>query len=241
MLRFGPMRSLILGLEAVLADGTLHAGLSALRKDNRGYDLKHLLIGAEGTLGIVTAASLRLVALPGSRAVAWLGLASPDAALTLLRRLEERLGEGVESFELIPADVLQMVVERIPGSRAPLAGTHAWHVLVETTALPGAADAGDGLAAALAAAIGDGLAEDGVLAGGEAQAASLWRLRDSIAEAERQTGPALKHDISVPVAAMPGFVEAARAAVERRLAGRVIAFGHLGDGNIHFNVRPPAG
>lgn len=241
VLRFGPMRSLVLGLEAVLPDGSLHAGLSALRKDNRGYDLKHLLIGAEGTLGIVTAASLRLVALPGSRAVAWLGLASPKAALILLRRLEEVLGEGVESFELIPADVLQMVIERIPGSRAPLAGTHAWHVLVDTTALPGAAEAGDGLAAALAAAIGGGLAEDGVLAGSEAQAASLWRLRDSIAEAERHVGLALKHDISVPVAAMPGFIEAAREAIERRFCGRVIAFGHLGDGNVHFNVRPPAG
>jgi len=240
VLRFGPMRSLTLGLEAVLPDGSLYRGLSALRKDNRGYDLRHLLIGAEGTLGIVTAASLQLVALPGSRAVAWLGLASPEAALMLLRRIEGRLGESVESFELIPAAALQLVLERIPGTRGPLATTYAWNVLVELTGRQGAADAGESLASVLMSALEEGLALDGVVAASEAQCEALWRLRDSIAEAERQGGPALKHDISVPVAAMPGFMESARAAVEGRFTGsRVIAFGHLGDGNVHFNVQPP--
>jgi FAD/FMN-containing dehydrogenase len=238
VLRFGPMRSLVLGLEAVLPDGSLLEGLSALRKDNRGYDLKQLLIGAEGTLGIVTAASLRLVAAPGSRAVAWLGLASPAAALALLRRLEARLGEAVESFELVPADALALVLGAIPGTRAPLAGEHSWHVLVEAVAPENARDAAEALQEALAGAP----VEDGAVAASEAQAAALWRLRDSISEAERLQGPSVKHDISVPVAAMPAFIESARAAVEARFEGpRVVAFGHLGDGNVHFNVQPPPG
>jgi FAD/FMN-containing dehydrogenase len=242
VLRFGPMRSLVIGLEAVLPDGSLLEGLSALRKDNRGYDLKQLLIGAEGTLGIVTAASLKLLAAPGSRSVAWVGLASPAAALTLLRRLEAVLGEAVESFELVPADALALVLAGIAGTRPPLAGPHRWHVLVETVAPQGARDSAESLQEALAAALGEGLAEDALVAASEAQAAALWRIRESIAEAERLQGPSVKHDVSVPVSAMPAFIEAARAAVEDRFEGaRVVAFGHLGDGNVHFNVQPPAG
>jgi FAD/FMN-containing dehydrogenase len=242
VLRFGPMRSLVLGLEAVLPDGSLIEGLSALRKDNRGYDLKQLLIGAEGTLGIVTAASLKLVAAPGSTAVAWVGLASPTAALTLLRGLEARLGEAVESFELVPADALALVLAGIAGTRAPLAGEHRWHVLIEAVAPEGAREAAEALQEALAAAFEEGLAEDAVVAASEAQAAALWRLRESISEAERLQGPSVKHDVSVPVSAMPSFIEQAREAVAARFAGaRVIAFGHLGDGNVHFNVQPPAG
>lgn len=242
VLRFGPMRSLVVGLEAVLPDGSLLEGLSALRKDNRGYDLKQLLIGAEGTLGIVTAASLKLVAEPGSRAVAWVGLASPSAALTLLRRLEARLGEAVESFELVPDDALVLVLAGIAGTRPPLAGAHRWHVLVEAVAPEGARDSGEALQEALASALDEGLAEDAMVAASEAQAAALWRLRESIAEAERLQGPSVKHDVSVPVSAMPTFIEEARAEVEARFEGaRVIAFGHLGDGNVHFNVQPPAG
>ncbi|HEX2762671.1 MAG TPA: FAD-binding oxidoreductase [Allosphingosinicella sp.] len=242
VLRFGPMRSLVLGLEAVLPDGGLIEGLSALRKDNRGYDLKHLLIGAEGTLGVVTAASLRLVPLPGSTAVAWVGLASPAAALSLLRRLEERLGEAVESFELVPDDALRLVLEAIPGTRAPLAAEHRWNVLVEAVAPQGSRDAREALQDALAAALEEGLADDGTLAASEAQAEALWRLRDSISEAERSQAPSIKHDVSVPVGAMPAFIEEARAAAEARFPGvRIIAFGHLGDGNVHFNVQPPDG
>jgi FAD/FMN-containing dehydrogenase len=242
VLRFGPMRSLVLGLEAVLPDGSLFEGLSALRKDNRGYDLKQLLIGAEGTLGVVTAASLKLVAAVGSRAVAWVGLDSPVAALGLLRRLEGRLGDSVESFELVPEVALSLVLRHIPGARAPLAEAHAWNVLVEAVAPQGAPEAGPALEAALAEAIGAGLAADATLAASEAQAEALWRLRDSISEAERHAGPAAKHDISVPVSAMPRFVEIVADAVERRFPGTtVIAFGHLGDGNVHFNVQAPAG
>jgi FAD/FMN-containing dehydrogenase len=241
VLRFGPMRSLVLGLEAVLPDGSLLEGLSALRKDNRGYDLKQLLIGAEGTLGIVTAASLALVAAPGSRSVAWVGLASPAAALILLRRLEARLGDSVESFELVPADALALVLAGIAGTRAPLAGEHRWHVLVESVAPEGAREAAETLQEALVLAFEEGLAEDAAVAASEAQAAALWRLRESISEAERLQGASIKHDVSVPVSAMPAFVEQAREAVEARFAGaRVIAFGHLGDGNVHFNVQPPA-
>jgi FAD/FMN-containing dehydrogenase len=242
VLRFGPMRSLVLGLEAVLPDGSLFEGLSALRKDNRGYDLKQLLIGAEGTLGIVTAASLRLVPATGSRAVAWIGLASPAAALRLLRALEARTGEAVESFELVPAAALDLVLAHIPATRAPLAGTHPWHVLVEATAPQGAADAAATLGDALEPALADGLAEDAVIAASEGQAEGFWRIRDSISEAERHDGPSAKHDISVPVSAMPAFMEETTRAVEARFPdSRVIAFGHLGDGNVHFNVRAPAG
>jgi len=242
VLRFGPMRSLVLGLEAVLPDGSLFEGLSALRKDNRGYDLKQLLIGAEGTLGVVTAASLRLVPLPGSTAVAWTGLASPGDALTLLRSLEERLGEAVESFELIPEEALRLVLDHVEGTRAPLARAAPWNALVEATAPAGAPDIAAGLEAALAAAIEDGLVKDAVVAASGAQAQALWRLRETISEAERHQGPAAKHDLSVPVSAMPGFLEAARAEVTGRFPGsRVVAFGHLGDGNVHFNVAAPAG
>jgi FAD/FMN-containing dehydrogenase len=234
VLRFGPMRSLAVGVEAVLPDGSLHRGLSSLRKDNRGYDLSQLLIGAEGTLGVVTAASLRLVPAVGSRSVAWVGLGSPEDALALLRRLEERLGGAVESFELVPGDALALVLRHIPGTRPPLASDHSWHVLVEATAPPGAPEP----------PLADALLEAGVrhaaVASSEAQEGHFWRLRDSISEAERHEGPSLKHDISVPVSAMPAFVVAARADVEGRFPGcSVIAFGHLGDGNVHFNVRPP--
>jgi FAD/FMN-containing dehydrogenase len=242
VLRFGPMRSLVLGLEAVLPDGSLLEGLSALRKDNRGYDLKQLLIGAEGTLAVVTAASLRLAPLPRSTAVAWAGLASPQAALALLRRLDAELGEAVESFELVPREALALVLAHVEGTRSPLARPAPWNVLIEATAPGSARAAGEALEEALGAALEEGLVEDAAVAASEAQAAALWRLRDSISEAERHCGPAAKHDVSVPVSAMPDFIEAARAAVTERFPGsRVIAFGHLGDGNVHFNVQAPDG
>jgi FAD/FMN-containing dehydrogenase len=240
VLRFGTMRSLVLGLEAVFPDGSTFNGLSALRKDNRGYDPKQWLIGAEGTLGIVTAATLRVVAAIGSRGVAWVGLPSPSAALGLLRFLEDRLGEAIESFELVPAIALDLVLRHVPETRAPLAKKAAWNVLIEAVAPAGAADAAEALERALAEALEDGLVEDAALAANEAQAEAFWRLREVIAEAERQEGAGLKQDISVPVADMPFFVEKESAAIESRFPGaRVIAFGHLGDGNIHFNVIAP--
>jgi FAD/FMN-containing dehydrogenase len=172
--------------------------------------------------------------------VAWVGLASPEDALALLRQLEARVGDAVESFELMPADALALVLRHIPGTRAPLAGEHRWHVLVEAVAPQSGPDAAVLLTEALAEALERGLAADAVVAGSEAQAEELWRLRESIAEAERQEGQALKHDISVPVSAMPAFLEKATMEVEARFEGtKVVAFGHLGDGNVHFNVLPP--
>jgi FAD/FMN-containing dehydrogenase len=240
VLRFGTMRGLVLGLEAVLPDGSVFDGLAALRKDNRGYDLRQLLIGAEGTLGVVTAATLRLVPAIGSRAVAWIGLASPGRALDLLRLLEARTGESVESFELVPEAALELVLAHVPGTRAPLESAHAWNVLVEAVAPAGAPAPDAALAEVLQAALERELIDDAVIASSEAQAESFWRLRDSISEGEQKDGPAAKHDISVQVADMPRFMTEATASVEERFPGtRVIAFGHLGDGNVHFNVRAP--
>jgi FAD/FMN-containing dehydrogenase len=237
VLRFGTMRSLVLGLEAVLPDGSILDSLAPLKKDNRGPDLKQLLIGAEGTLGIITAATLHLVPVPEETATAWIGTDSPHSALALLRRLD-RAGLAVESFELVPADSLGLVLHHIPGTRPPLASTPPWNALIEVT---GAGAQGQ-LETALEAAFEQGLASDGVLAASEAQAAAFWRIRDSISEAERASGPAVQHDISVPVAAMPDFMVSAAAEVERAFPGTsVSAFGHLGDGNVHFHVRAPAG
>ena len=242
VLRFGTMRSLVQGIETVLPDGSLFEGLSPLRKDNRGYDLTQLLIGAEGTLGVVTAASLRLVPAIGSRVVAWVGCAAPEAALKLLRHLEAVLGEAVESFELIPASSLELVLEHVPGTRPPLAEAQSWNVLVEAVAPMSAPSPEKTLYEGLRSALETGLIADAAIAASEAQAKAMWRLRDSISEAEKKDGPAAKHDVSVPVANMPGFIVAAARAVEARFAGtRVNAFGHLGDGNVHFNVRAPAG
>jgi FAD/FMN-containing dehydrogenase len=242
VLRFGPMRALVLGIEAVLPDGSLFDGLATLRKDNRGYDLRQLLTGAEGTLGVITAAALRLVPAVTSRAVAWAGLPDPQAALTLLRQLEARTGEAVESFELVPANALTLVLDNIPGCRAPLAEAHPWNVLIEAVGTPGIGNPVEALEEGLASAIEDGLVLDATLASSEAQAEALWALRESVAEAEKIDGASLKHDISVPVSEMPAFLIRERERVEARFPGsRIIAFGHLGDGNIHFNLLPPLG
>ncbi len=242
VLRFGTMRSLVAGVEAVLPDGSIHDGLSALRKDNRGYDLNQLLIGAEGTLGVVTAASLKLVPAIAARAVAWVGLESPSAALDLLRAMEART-RTIESFEIIPGDSLALVLGHIPDTRAPLADPHRWHVLIEAVV----GDSGEEppatlLERLLADALESGLVQDAVIAASEAQAEAFWRLRDSLSEAERSAGPAVQHDISVPVADMPRFmIDAAHAAEQRFPGTHATAFGHLGDGNVHFHVRAPAG
>ena len=242
VLRFGPMRALVLGLEAVLPDGTRLDALAPLRKDNRGYDLKQLLIGGEGTLGLVTAATLRLVPAIGTSATAWVGLDDPAAALVLLRELEDRLGEAIESFELIPDEGLALVLQHIPDTRAPLRGRHRWHVLIEATAPRGAQPIVGALEAALGEAMARGGIADATIATSGPQAQALWRLRESLSDAEAKDGMAAKHDVAVPVSAMPGFIVAAAEAVAARFPGaRPIAFGHLGDGNIHFNVRAPRG
>jgi FAD/FMN-containing dehydrogenase len=237
VLKFGTMRSLVAGVEAVLPDGSIHSGLSGLKKDNRGYSLDQLLIGAEGTLGIITAVALRLVPAIAARAVAWAGVESPSRALELLRFLEARTG-SIEGFELIPEDCLQLVLNHVPNTRAPLAGEHAWHVLVEAATADGDTDIGAELERLLAAAFQQDIIADAALASNEAQAEAFWNLRDSISEAERAEGQTLAHDISVPVADMPRFILDAAARVQQAFPGVIATgFGHLGDGNIHFHVR----
>jgi FAD/FMN-containing dehydrogenase len=237
VLKFGTMRSLVAGVEAVLPDGSVHSGLSGLKKDNRGYSLDQLLIGAEGTLGVVTAVALRLVPAIAARVVAWTGVDSPAKALELLRFLEARTS-SIEGFELVPQDSLDLVLRHVPGTRAPLAGSHKWHALVEATTADPAIDLAAELESLLAAALKQGIIGDAVLAANEAQAEALWKLRDTISEAERAEGQTLAHDISVAVADMPAFIMDAAAKVEAAFPGVVASgFGHLGDGNIHFHVR----
>lgn len=237
VLKFGTMRALVVGIEAVLPDGSVHNGLSGLKKDNRGYSLDQLLIGAEGTLGVVTAVGLRLVPAIASRAVAWAGVASTTAALNLLRFLEART-RSVEGFELVPQDSLALVLKHIPGTRPPLTGGHSWHVLIEATTADAATDVSAELERLLGAALQEGLVEDAAIASSEAQAEALWKIRDSISEAERTEGQTLAHDISVAVADMPLFITEAKGKVEQAFPGVVASgFGHLGDGNIHFHVR----
>lgn len=243
VLRHGTMRALVEGLEAVLPDGSVYNGLATLKKDNRGYDLRHLLIGAEGTLGIVTAATLKLVPALIDRAVVWAGVDSPLAARELLLMLEARAGREMEGFEIVPHRCLANVLHHIPGTRAPLSSEHPWHVLIEfardeASALPPEQFAED----VMAEAFERGLIRDAAISNSESQAEAFWKLRDSISEAERAEGPAMQHDISVPVADMARFIIEAGAAVEAQFPGtEVAAFGHMGDGNVHFHVAAPKG
>lgn len=241
VLRHGTMRAQVLGLEAVLADGSVFDALTPLKKDNRGFDLKQLLIGSEGTLGIVTAATLRLLPAIGARTVLWAGLGSIGQARQLLLLAERIAGEALEGFEVLPAHCLASVIAHVPGARAPLADSHGWHALIELVADGRGADELPALAERLlVAGMETGLVEDATIAANEKQADDFWLLRDSISPAERAIGPAMQHDISVPVEKMADFVEAALPTVERRFPGcRPVAFGHLGDGNVHFHVLAP--
>lgn len=237
VLKFGTMRSLVAGVEAVLPDGSIHDSLSGLKKDNRGYSLDQLLIGAEGTLGVITAVALRLVPAITARAVAWAGVESPAKALELLRFLEARTNK-IEGFELVPEDSLLLVLKHVPRTRPPLGQSHPWHVLVEATTTKPVIDIGGQLEQLLGSALREGIINDAVVAVNEAQAEAFWKLRDSISEAERAEGQTLAHDISVAVADMPVFIVDAAAKVERAFPGVIASgFGHLGDGNIHFHVR----
>ena len=241
VLRYGNTRDLCLGLEAVLADGTVLSGLKPLRKDNTGYDLRHLLIGSEGTLGVITAATLKLFALPGETVTAMLAVPSPDGAVALLHGLRERLGDGVSAFELIADQSIAFLAEFYPERPDPLAGRPDWRVLVELTG-----PSGVGLAERVEAVLVDmfeaGLATDGVLAASEAQRDQMWWMRETLPECNRRVGAISSHDISLPLSRIGRFV----AEAQRVVAGfgptlRINCFGHVGDGNLHYNVFPPKG
>lgn len=243
VLRHGSMRAQVLGIEAVLADGSVFDALVPLKKDNRGFDLKQLLIGSEGTLGIVTGATLRLLPALADRAVLWAGLADVRDARRLLVHTEKQAGDALEGFEVLPRHSLEAVLAHNPRARAPLAGTHQWNALIELAADAASAESlptrAQGL---LESAFESGLVEDATIAMNEAQAEEFWALRDEIAPAERALGPAMQHDISVPVAAMADFVAETVPQVEARFPGtRAVAFGHLGDGNVHYHVLAPQG
>jgi len=243
VLRHGSMRAQVLGLEAVLADGSIFNSLEHLKKDNRGFDLKQVLIGSEGTLGIVTAATLRLVPAIAERAVLWIGLAHIRDARRLLLQAEEMAADALEAFEVLPKHSLEAVLAYSPNARAPLGHAHEWHALIELVADRAAAERLPALAQELLeSAFEQGLVEDAAIAQNEAQAEAFWALREEISPAERAIGPAMQHDISVPVARMANFVAEAVPEVERAFPGtRGIAFGHLGDGNVHFHVLAPEG
>jgi len=229
VLRYGNARDQVLGLEVVLPDGRVWDGLRALRKDNTGYDLKQLFLGAEGTLGVITAAVLRLYPQPTANATAWIGLESAAAAVELLAHLRQHLGERVSAFELASRTCLEAVLAHVAGSRDPLPRPHPWYVLAEL----GDNSSFEGLNQRVAEALGE---LDAALAQSAEQARSLWRLRESIPEAQFAN---VKHDVSVPVSRTPELIERAGARLAARFPeARVYAFGHVGDGNIHFNVGP---
>jgi FAD/FMN-containing dehydrogenase len=241
VLRYGMMRDLVLGLEVVLPDGRILDGLKPLRKDNTGYDLRDLFIGAEGTLGVITAAACKLFSRPASTVTAFVGLADPQRAVDLLSRLRTFTGDAVSTFELIPRIALDLVLEHIPNTADPLDRRHDWYVLLEIgmgrhdEALTGAIEA------QLAAAMEQGQIADAALAANQSQRDMFWRLRETIPEAQRCIGASIKHDVSVTTSELPRFiVEASRLVHEMAPHGRIVAYGHLGDGNLHFNISRPS-
>lgn len=240
VLRYGNTRDLCLGIEAVLPDGTVFDGLTRLRKDNAGYDLRHLMIGSEGTLGVITAASLRLFPIPAATIVALLAVPSPAAALDLLALAQERLGGMVSAFELISRVGFDFLAETLPEVRVPLNPVPDWMVLVEL-GLPAGLEPEVAMASLYDAADDRGLVSDGVIATSGAQAAGLWQLREMIPEGNRRVGAVSSHDISLPLSAIPEFIARAPGALAGLGTFRINCFGHLGDGNLHWNVFPVQG
>lgn len=242
VLRHGSMRAAVLGIEAVLADGSIWSSLTPLKKDNRGFDLKQLFIGAEGTLGVVTAATLRLVPALAGRRVIWAGLGSIEAARELLLLAERIADAELEGFEVIPQNCLSAVLDHLPDTRAPLAGQHAWHALIELVSEDPAQDLDALSLALLETAQVQGVIADATIAASESQAEAFWTLRESISSALRAKGAAVQHDIAVPVAQMAAFIAMAIPTIEAEFSGcKAFAFGHLGDGNVHFHVTAPPG
>ncbi len=241
VLRYGNARDLVLGLEVVLADGRVWNGLRSLRKDNTGYDLKHLFIGAEGTLGIITAAVLKLFPKPQRQTTALVAIANPEAAVALLAHVRGQCGDRLTGFEIIARVCLDLVQGHIAGSLDPLPRRHPWYVLLELSDTLSSSPLEELLERTLAEAIEIGLVEDAVVAASSAQTRALWALRENISEAQRLDGVSIKHDVSVPVSRVPQFIREADAALTEAFPGiRIVAFGHIGDGNIHYNCSKPA-
>lgn len=242
VLAYGNARDLCLGLEAVLPSGEILPGLRRLKKDNRGYDWKDLLIGAEGTLAVITAAVLKLFPKPAGREVAYVGLASPEKALRLLGRAEARAGRQLTAFELMGRRGMEFTLRHTPGARDPLAGAHAWYLLVEISSQRSAEDARETMEAILGAALEEDLIEDAAIAQSLTDAVTFWKMREAMSWAQKPEGGSIKHDVAVPVARVAEFLAAADAAVLAAIPdARIVAFGHLGDGNIHYNISQPLG
>jgi FAD/FMN-containing dehydrogenase len=242
VLRYGMMRDLVLGLEVVLADGRVLSALKSLRKDNTGYDVKSLFIGAEGTLGIITAASLKLFPIPSDTATALVGIDSPRHALDLLARLRTAAGDQVTSFELIPRIAVEMTVQHVAGVANPLDFGCAWYLLIELSSPNPDQNLTALLTSELQEAAGAGALKDAMLATSLAQAQAMWKLRESVPEAQRRHGASIKHDVSVPVSAIPTLIEKGNAlALEMAPEGDVVSYGHAGDGNLHFNLSQKPG
>lgn len=240
VLRYGNTRDLCLGLEAVLADGSIWHGLTRLRKDNTGYDLRNLLVGSEGTLGVITAAALKLSPVPAATGTALFAVVSPAAALTLLSLARDQLGEQVSAFELIHRQGLDFLAEVLPQVRRPWPDPPEWTVLIEVGLARGL-DPVQSLSDLFQAAVDRGLADDGLIAQSEAQASEFWTVREHLPEANRRVGSVSSHDISLPLSALPGFLDEAPAMVAAWGDFRINCFGHLGDGNLHYNLFPARG
>jgi len=242
VLRYGNARELVLGLEVVLPDGQVWNGLRRLRKDNTGYGLKHLFIGAEGTLGIITAAVLRLFPLPRETATAFAALRDLDAAIELLSIVRAGSGDAVSSFELVPRMAVDLCLRHLPGIADPLARRHSWYALIEFAGTAADGRTAAALEASLAEAMERGVVADAAIAQSQDQARKIWRIREELPEAQVRAGANIKHDVSVPVSKVPAFIKRADAALLSLVPGaETLAFGHIGDGNVHYNLCPPPG
>ncbi|MGE3065082.1 MAG: FAD-binding oxidoreductase [Hyphomicrobiaceae bacterium] len=241
VLRYGNARNLVLGLEVVLPDGRIWNGLRRLRKDNTGYDLKHLFIGGEGTLGLITAAVLRLFPLPTARETAWIAIDDPAKGVALLGHMKARFGELLTAFELIGRPIVDHLLAGVPGHADPMNDIHPWYVLMDVSGQGEPGSLNSTLMTALSDAMEAGLIRDAIVAGSTAQAARLWKMREDLAEAQKSAGGSIGHDISVPVSRIAEFLSRADAALKKAYPGiRSCAFGHVGDGNLHYNPIRPA-
>ncbi|WP_048440305.1 FAD-binding oxidoreductase [Caenimonas sp. SL110] len=241
VLRYGNMRDLVLGVEAVLPDGRIYSGLRGLRKDNTGYDLKQLFVGSEGTLGIITAAVLKLMPLPRASSVAFVAVANPAAAVSLLGEAKKTAGQSVTAFELISRPALDLVLAYLGGMKSPMEGAHDWMVLIELTSGSAAESLDQTMVQVLEAGMESGLVLDAAIAASGADAQNFWRIREEISDAQTRTGGSIKCDVSVPLSRIANFIaEASAAVLALEPSARMVVYGHMGDGNVHFNPLRPA-